>query len=112
MSVTQHLKKSPELKSLFQKIYEEELYDRDDLIKFMKVTADLVNSEVFDPVEAAYIITDLLLKYDDEDEFEKVFGLAGDLEIANDMNWSEQEIKEQWGEIKEIVYGITSTVSR
>lgn len=113
MSATDHLEKNIELKDLFHKIY---LSNRDftisDISRYIEVVIKMTDENLIDKVEAGYIITNVLLGYDDNDVYEKVFDISSQLEIAKAKvnNWSDDEIIKEWNDLKSIFFNIKSSI--
>lgn len=104
MSASDYLQKNKELENLFQDIYKER--DHFDLIgkvtRFVEIIIEMCDSKLMPITEAAYAITDVLLKYDDDSVYGDAFDIAGELEIAEDRpdSWTEEEIDRSWSNFK------------
>jgi hypothetical protein len=104
MSIINYLEINTELKQLFNEIYTQSIHENliGKVTRFIEIVIELTDSGKINKVQAAYIITDILLKYDDDDIYEKVFNESMDLELADAKfkSYSEEDIEAAWERLK------------
>ncbi|MCA9380778.1 hypothetical protein KC678_00745 [Candidatus Dojkabacteria bacterium] len=100
MNISNLLNKSDAIKELHNKIFLTRAYTDNDLTNLLQEIVFLVNNQKLEIVDAAYIIVDIILKFDERNIHSYIFDEAASLELAREENWSKIEKEASWSKIK------------